>query len=158
MALTQCRACGHGVSRNAAACPNCGEPVKKPRDNYGTWGCLLIVIVMMGACFNSIANKAHEERLRHINDPNAWRGDDASGMAWVMICDFVEKQLRSPATADFPHAPAAIERDGQKYRIWGHVDSENAFGAMIRTPFRGEVEQIARDRWQLNELVFNTDP
>ncbi|WP_338762076.1 hypothetical protein [Massilia sp. METH4] len=30
MELQKCAACGNGVSANAKACPNCGEPPKKP--------------------------------------------------------------------------------------------------------------------------------
>ncbi|HOE97637.1 MAG TPA: hypothetical protein PK847_13770 [Candidatus Sumerlaeota bacterium] len=151
MALTQCRACGHGVSRNAAACPNCGEPIKKSPGSYGSWGCLLIIIVMMGACFHSVTTRSAEENLRHINNPDAWRSDDASSMAWTMMRGFVRDQLKAPKTADFPLMPLSLERDGQKHRIRGSVDSDNSFGAMIRTHFRGEVEPTSREQSRLNE-------
>ena len=52
---------------------------------------------------------------------------------------FVEKMLKSPSTAEFP---GVIEKDKHitdlgegKYKINSWVDSQNGFGATIRTNF-----------------------
>ena len=44
MALIRCKECGKEVSRNAAACPNCGAPIKKKGTSLGA-GCLTILIL-----------------------------------------------------------------------------------------------------------------
>jgi hypothetical protein len=43
MALKKCKECGHEISSNAKACPNCG----KPQTKNSTIGCLLIVILFI---------------------------------------------------------------------------------------------------------------
>ena len=52
---------------------------------------------------------------------------------------FVEKQLKSPSTAKFPKTIEKNEHitnlGGGKYKINSWVDSQNAFGATIRTNF-----------------------
>lgn len=45
MALTACKECGREVSKKAAACPNCGAPIKRQGTSFGT-GCLGVVLVI----------------------------------------------------------------------------------------------------------------
>lgn len=73
-------------------------------------------------------------------------GDDSSSssstnkfMAYSYAEDFVEKQLKSPSTAKFPKV---VEKDSHitelgnnRYKINSWVDSQNSFGATIRTRF-----------------------
>jgi len=68
--------------------------------------------------------------------------DRRSGEAYVMIQADVRLELRAPSTADFP------ARFGQGtghigdciYRVVGHVDAENGFGATLRASFQGRIE------------------
>ena len=60
-------------------------------------------------------------------------------MAYGYAEDFVEKQLTSPSTAKYPKV---VERDkhitilgNNRYEINSWVDSQNSFGATIRTRF-----------------------
>lgn len=59
-----------------------------------------------------------------------FEGRRAHSYAQEIILD----HLVSPATAEFADKPARLERfeDGE-WRIRSHVDSQNKFGAMIRT-------------------------
>lgn len=83
--------------------------------------------------------------------------------AWVMAQQFVEDRLKSPSTADFGSAfgdyqdPEKVVTDlsGDKFRIRAWVDSQNSFGATIRTHFVCEVEYVGNGSWQLNNLNFN---
>lgn len=60
-------------------------------------------------------------------------------LAYNYAEDFVEKRLKSPSTAQFP---GVLEKDkhieelgNHKYKITSWVDSQNGFGAMIRSRF-----------------------
>ena len=55
MALIQCPECGVDVSSEAAACPNCGHPLKarpsggiNPKDPVHVIGIILVVVIAIG--------------------------------------------------------------------------------------------------------------
>jgi len=55
MAMTKCRECGHAVSSDAKACPNCGakDPSMSSYITTAIGGCLffiIVVIVMVKGC------------------------------------------------------------------------------------------------------------
>lgn len=61
----------------------------------------------------------------------------------MQYCESAVKQcLRSPGSADFQygHASRVISLDNDKYRLRSFVDSQNAFGAQMRTHFLCEVQ------------------
>lgn len=90
-------------------------------------------------------------------DPDAWRTEEDLIGAYLMIQDFVEDRLISPASAKFPwDARKHVTPLGnRRYRVHAYVDSQNGFGAMIRTHFTGEIEQLGPDRWKLHELTLD---
>ena len=64
--------------------------------------------------------------------------EDKSTMAQIIAHDFIKTQLKSPSTADFPWFAHRISRskdEDQVYTVISHVDSQNSFGAEIRTKF-----------------------
>lgn len=90
-------------------------------------------------------------------DPNAWMTRDNSVMSYLMMEDYVEARLKSPSTAEFPgildgFSDHVTATGNQTYRIVSYVDSQNSFGAMIRTRFSGEIKQISEYQWQLVSL------
>jgi hypothetical protein len=59
-----------------------------------------------------------------------------SAAAWGRAKDFVTKSLKSPKTADFPSLDWKSKRlDKSRFLVSSHVDSQNGFGANIRTDF-----------------------
>jgi len=64
-------------------------------------------------------------------------------MAFIMSQAPVSDMLKSPATAEFPSSNApgvSIQRiEDCKFRVSAFVDSENGFGAMIRSPYTAEL-------------------
>ena len=90
--------------------------------------------------------------------PDDWKSEDNSNMSYIMMKDFVKQRLKAPSTAIFPEV---LERDrdnhvrslgDHKYHISSYVDAQNSFGAMMRTRFEGEIQQISKDQWQLLSL------
>lgn len=68
-------------------------------------------------------------------------GSVSSGEAYRACEDAVESQLRSPGSADFSGALGSdvTETEGGGYSIRGTVDSDNAFGASLRSNFSCEI-------------------
>lgn len=83
--------------------------------------------------------------------------DDGGGIhgAWAYTQQFVEAELKSPSTAKFPRggAQSAEELGGNRYRISSYVDSQNAYGATLRTSFTTTVRYNGGG-WILEDLKF----
>lgn len=103
----------------------------------------------------AIAAFEEEKRLKELSSVS--RSDKIA--AWVMAQDFVKKFLRAPSTADFGSVFGEYQ-DPQKcvkylgsgrYQVRGWVDSQNAFGATIRSDFLIELQDKGDDRWGLVE-------
>lgn len=57
-------------------------------------------------------------------------------MAFLIAIEFVKPQLKSPSTAVFPSYPDKRRNDKiGEWTFFSYVDSQNSFGAMIRTNF-----------------------
>lgn len=169
MALIECPECGKQISENAEACPNCGNPMKskssikdidaqfdskkKEPKKYGCLGSLLIVggVFIFGLMLMSVFNTGSSSSSSYTPPAH-----DKS-MAWQMTQDFVEKRLSSPSTAEFPWSSdpdVDITQNGTTYNVQGYVDSENGFGAQIRTNFEAELRYDGGGTWSLISLEF----
>lgn len=73
--------------------------------------------------------------------------------AWAYMQLFVEKRLKNPNGANFVgNARDVVTNLGDgKYRIAAAVDATNSFGATVRTPFSGVIENLG-DEWKLHDL------
>ena len=81
---------------------------------------------------------------------------DNSIEAFINSQQYVEKQLRAPATAEFPTLDFSVRDLGDcKYRVIAYVDAQNGFGALIRTNYSAiMVLQPETDSWTLEELLI----
>ncbi len=60
MAMVKCKSCGHEISKDAEACPNCGAPTKK-KIGKGK-GCLIVIVVLVVlAAIGSIMSEKEEK-------------------------------------------------------------------------------------------------
>lgn len=69
---------------------------------------------------------------------------------------FVKDRLKSPKTAEFaPFSDAKCEplSDGKTWQIYSYVDSQNSFGAMLRTGFYVKLIEDGPN-WKLLDIVF----
>lgn len=70
--------------------------------------------------------------------------------AQVMCEKFVKDRLKSPSSAEFDSEPGT--RSGKAWVVEGVVDSENSFGAMIRSDFTCKIKYLGDDEWKLQRL------
>ena len=98
------------------------------------------------------------EPFSQPDPPDAWKIKDNKTMAYVMMQNFVKENLQSPGTAKFEwitESDCEITKDGFDYTITSWVDSQNAFGAIVRTQFSGVLRQVDKDNWLL--LILSMD-
>jgi hypothetical protein len=68
---------------------------------------------------------------------------------------FMEKELKAPATAKWPDSDEAKIGFAAKTQLWivaSYVDSQNSFGALIRTRYVMALEYIPGQGWKMNDL------
>ncbi len=88
------------------------------------------------------------------NDPQ-FRKD----MAIETSKEFVLKQLKAPATAQWPRGSAnysCVELGDDQYRVTSYVDAQNSFGAQIRTFYTVVVKYQGNGQWSL--VSIETQP
>jgi hypothetical protein len=75
-------------------------------------------------------------------------GDD-SVSAWNVAKTFVADDLKSPTTAQFPGYDASfVTKTGDReYRVSSWVDSQNGFGAMVRSDWSCVVHFTGSASW-----------
>lgn len=162
MSLITCRECKHDVSTEAPVCPHCGATIPKPqytaqKSSAGPPVLLLFIgLIIIGWIGLTYAPKSTQSSAKA---DTSWMSRDNSTLAYFMMEDYVESRLKSPSTATFPSRSdrdtGHIKKLGNgKYTITSWVDSQNSFGAMVRTFFAGEIHQISSDRWRLVALEF----
>jgi hypothetical protein len=102
--------------------------------------------------FDTFMFEVDEKALDSIS-PDAWKKEDRSFYAKSYIEGLIKPQLKSPGTAKFPGALdtdyVIRQLDDQVYVVSSWVDSQNSFGAMVRTKYLGSVQQVEKDKWEI---------
>lgn len=86
---------------------------------------------------------------------------DLSIRAFVLSKHFVESFLKSPSTADFPFLDySVLELGDDRYSIQSYVDSQNSFGATMRTRWKAVLRynggsESDINNWTLRRLEFD---
>jgi len=154
MALINCPECQKQVSELAQTCPHCGfrlrnnDNSQKPKKVNGCLAILIIAAVLISAIF--LIGLFNNDSTDNVNTPNKF-------LAYEYAEQFVKKGLKSPSTAKFP---SYSEKEGQitdlgggEYRINSWVDSQNSFGAEIRTSFSCKIK-FDGENVQCEQLLF----
>jgi regulatory protein YycI of two-component signal transduction system YycFG len=77
--------------------------------------------------------------------------------AYIMMKEFVKDKLKSPASADFEsNQTIGYKFENGIFTFSGYVDSQNSFGAMLRTRFTVSINyKFETKKWFLESIVFN---
>lgn len=149
MATIACKECGHAVSRNAKACPSCGEPPPK-RTSVVAWIFVLIFGALVYQCA-TITDRVAERRERTAAEQAA---DEARRKAENFTvgaradCQIaIKKFLKDPASAtfdDFDTAPVTLGKKDTVI-VTMLVRSRNSFGAIVPQRFRCNQTRVGDD-------------
>lgn len=88
-----------------------------------------------------------------VNTPVKTMPDEYTICAYAQMA--VEASLKSPATADFPVCNEnRIIREGDRYIVTSYVDSQNSFGAQVRTPFQVYLQKTGENAVVVTDISF----
>lgn len=166
MALKKCKECGKEVSSKATACVGCGAPLAKKKSSTLA---RLFLFVMIGFTVLAVvaANRGPHPRSASASPstpaaPKAPKFDGQGSWAWEHAKTLVRASLKSPSTAEFPSwgwsEHVAYRGDGL-YEMHLPVDSQNSFGATLRTDFYVTLrlnggEPHAMANWKVEKFEF----
>jgi hypothetical protein len=88
---------------------------------------------------------------------------DESTMADIQSQVFVKQYLKSPGSAKFPFADAQVSRsktNDNLYYVVSYVDSQNGFGALLRSNWASQILYIGGEdgdinSWELQQLIID---
>jgi len=109
-----------------------------PAKSKTPWWAYAVVAALVGIVAFIATRNPH-----HSATPDEQKADAARA------CEekFIPARLKAPASAKFSNV--AVTTDGTSYRVQGLVDSQNSFGAMIRSTFTC-VMHSSGDQWTLD--------
>ena len=109
-----------------------------------------------------IAVETDEPKVADDAHPGAMSGatDSDKAEAWAIVQNFIQLQLKSPSTASFGGVFSSEFQDydkcvrsvgGDQYVVTGWVDSQNGFGATVRTDFTVKLRYtgVEGEHWHL---------
>lgn len=80
---------------------------------------------------------------------------EAQRVGAVTACeDFIEDRLRAPGSAKHPRNTGQSSKAGNVFTVNSWVDSDNSFGASLRTTYRCVI-RLDGDTWKLQSLVID---
>lgn len=128
----------------------------------------LIISIILGIfiiiIFKSIPTVPPSSAINTTPTQQSATADYANDAKWACR-EFSADNLKTPSTAKFPNYNKFIAkkvnskeikaRDYIVYSVYGEVDSQNSFGAMLHSRFQCEViKNTSVDKWHLVRIEF----
>ena len=148
----KCSACMAEIPLKAKKCQHCRA---KQKEKIGRKHLILIgfVVVIFIVLFNMLGDGDN------ISTPQTQNIDGQK--AFIISQSYVKSVLKSPASADFPALDyTATNLGNDKWKVVSYVDSQNSFGASIRTNWTVILTYFDGDwadsnSWHLKELIVD---
>ena len=118
-------------------------------------GCLVFLIFIIGL-WGWISGDFYPQ-LTEVQEIKPDVEDAVSAL--TMAEHFVKENLKSPSSAKFPWCSqklidSIITVNSYTWIVNSYVDSQNSFGAMLRTQYRAKVMYLGDNKWKLLALDF----
>lgn len=125
-------------------------PAKKPMGRGAAIFTVVLFFTLMGGCVAAVASGSHSSSSTSATTKEL--------TAFDMCKQSVRAKLKAPSTAKFrdyfgDQAPSISGSGDGPYRIVSTVDSQNGFGAMIRTDFICTAIYRGSDQWTVSSTV-----
>ena len=163
--VKKCPFCGEAILRESKKCKHCGEFLRhslrelptaevatKPSRSLTVLkiGCLAPFCIFAVLLLVQAATDKPKTRSQRAPPGSELSMRLAAGAAQ----EFITEGLKSPSTAKFSSYSRTNvwHLQGKTYKVEGYVDSQNGFGAMIRSRYSCGVREVGVNRWILVSL------
>lgn len=164
-----CPKCKHVVDKSKKICDVCGyvisnseiekqEECKKIKiekeTGRGIFSSIAIVVMLIMMCLFYITYS--NTNKTKILDSKSTTTFSQPGVPYQFAKKFVINRLKAPSTAKFPNiteARCVILSDNKTWKIFSYVDSQNSFGAMVRTKWYVKIIDTG-ESWKLLDITF----
>lgn len=150
----KCRNSGDEPAYPSASQPapnaGAGTVLGYPVGEWITAGVVGVLLISLLIGFKACSSSSSAPESAAVAAPS---GTTNTAGAWAYMQEFVKQRLKSPVTADFPfggHRDVEALGDN-RYLVNSYVDSQNSFGAQVRTRFSGVITETPTG-WKLESL------
>jgi hypothetical protein len=131
--------------------PPAAAPAKKPMGRGTAIFSVVLFFALFGACGVALATAGS-----HSSSSTSATAKEMT--AFDMCKQSVRSKLKAPTTAKFrdyfgDQAPSISGTGDGPYTVVSTVDSQNGFGAMIRSSFVCTAEYIGNDQWHASSTL-----
>lgn len=148
----KCPKCFTDIPFKATKCPNCQSDIKKT--SKLVLGLFIFSIFAMIISISSLSGSTPYTETASTADPVEWAGTYAQV--------YVTKTLKAPSTADFPviRSNDVTNLGNGRYKVSSFVDSQNGFGAMIRSNWEVTLTYAGSNAedagsWTVEKIIFD---
>lgn len=145
--MKKCPECQSDISVLAKKCPNCRSKISASTEKSKR---VLIGIILLSFIFCLMAIGAAGDPA-----PSAPVVQGPSEIiAFAVSQGFVESALKAPSTAKFSSQRDVADLGEGRYRVKSYVDSQNGFGAMIRSDWETVLKYNSGDPYESSSWTF----
>lgn len=157
-----CPKCKMEIDPKATKCPHCQSDLRSWERRNPVWAILLVLIFIpfFINLFKSDTPEVQQSPVQQIAESKKY---EAETLAKLYVRSNVA--LKSPSTAKYGPANAVADsKDPNSFIVSSYVDSQNGFGAMIRSVWTVNMQYIGTDtneaidnqsNWKVKEVTFD---
>lgn len=129
-------------------------------------GLAVLIFIAVIYNMNNSFEKEMEEYHKEFDNEKTWTSTELNKKKTIKTTltdneaayaaqQFVEKKLKVPSSADFDALfKSKITRNGKEYTVISHIESQNSFGAKVRSRYVAVIKRNSTGGVSLLDLVI----
>ena len=146
-----CSKCGKERMFNGKICNLCKNDNFK--DNNKNSIVFIIVLLLFFLVWKCSCSKSDNEIQQQYQQQTEQDNEHSKIVALTAAQECVTERLKSPSSADFPWGSECVTKiSDNTYVINSYVDSQNSYGAMIRTNFTCQITLTGNESYTCDDI------
>lgn len=150
--LKKCPQCQTDIPEKAKICPNCKSDIR----SWAARNPILLLLIATPFLIGFISSFSGGTQ----STPDTTLQAPSEIIAFAVSEGVVEKMLKAPSTAKFSQQREVDDLGEGRYRVKSFVDSQNGFGAMIRSDWETVLKYNSGDpvetsSWTIEKVVID---